>query len=109
MLGEISGHCCAQLGESCGQKCKLDVLAATQMPARAKKRCNEVEFPSYLITLLEELGFAHMQGTVFKHHHKEIYISAHIDDLLLVANKVDAEEVCAKLSENLTLKKDGPY
>jgi hypothetical protein len=50
-----------------------------------------------------------MQGTVFKHHHEEIYISAHIDDLLLVANKVDAEEVCAKLSENLTLKKGGPY
>ena len=41
------GHCRTQLGESSRWKCKFDVLAATQMFARAKECSNEMEFPSY--------------------------------------------------------------
>jgi hypothetical protein len=41
------GHCCTQLGESSRWKCKFDVLAATQMFARAKECSNEMELPSY--------------------------------------------------------------
>eukprot|EP00435_Cladocopium_sp_Y103_P043647 s2238_g12.t1 len=63
----------------------------------------------HLTQLLDELNFENMQGTIFRHREREIYISAHIDDLLLVANRADTEEIYAKLSEKLTLKKDGPY
>ena len=41
----------------------------------AATRCND-----HLTQLLEELNFTHMQGTIFRHKEKEIYISAHIDD-----------------------------
>ena len=63
----------------------------------------------HLTQLLEELNFTHMQGTIFRHREREIFISAHIDDLFLVANKEDTEKIFNKLSEKLTLKKDGPF
>ena len=46
----------------------------------------------HLTQLLEELNFVHMQRTIFWHREREIFISAHIDDLLLVANKEDTED-----------------
>ena len=60
----------------------------------------------HLTQVLDELAFTHMQGTIFRHRDKEIFISAHIDDLLLVAGRGDTEEIFSKLSEKLTLKKD---
>ena len=50
-----------------------------------------------------------MQGTIFRHQERDIFISAHIDDLLLIGNRADSEEIYEKLSKKLTLKKDGPF
>eukprot|EP00435_Cladocopium_sp_Y103_P026788 s4238_g6.t1 len=63
----------------------------------------------HLTQILGELNFSHMHGTLFRHREREIFISAHIDDLLLVASRADTEEIYGKLSQKLTLKKDGPY
>ena len=63
----------------------------------------------HLTKLLEELNFEHMQGTIFRHQERDIFISAHIDDLLLIGNRADSEEIYEKLSKKLTLKKDGPF
>eukprot|EP00435_Cladocopium_sp_Y103_P052070 s1981_g16.t1 len=53
----------------------------------------------YLTQLLDELKFENIQGTVFRHREREIYLSDHIDDLLLVANRANTEEIYTKLSE----------
>eukprot|EP00435_Cladocopium_sp_Y103_P025443 s995_g6.t1 len=63
----------------------------------------------HLTQLLEELGFVQMQGTLFRYRDRDIFLSAHIDDLLLVGSKEDAQEIFEKLSKQLSLKIDGPY
>ena len=50
-----------------------------------------------------------MQGTLFRHRERDIFLSAHIEDLLLIANEVDTKEMFEKLSRQLTLKIHGPY
>ena len=63
----------------------------------------------HLTNLLNDLNFEHMQGTLFRHRERDIFLSAHIDDLLLIASKEDTEEIYGKLSKQLSLKIDGPY
>lgn len=63
----------------------------------------------HLTSLLGELNLEHMQGTLFRHRERDIFLSAHIEDLLLIANEVDTKEMFEKLSRQLTLKIHGPY
>ena len=55
----------------------------------------------HLTELLSELNFIHMQGTSFRHRERDSFIFAHIDVLLLVASREDAEEIYAKLAKQL--------
>ena len=50
-----------------------------------------------------------MQGTLFRHREKDIFLSVHINVLLLVADKQNTDEIFEKLSKKLSLKIDGPY
>lgn len=52
----------------------------------------------HLANLLANLNFDHMQGTLFRHGERDIFPSAHIDDLVLIASKEDTEEIFEKLS-----------
>jgi hypothetical protein len=63
----------------------------------------------HLTSLLGELNLEHMQGTLFRHRERDIFLSAHIEDLLLIANEVDTKEIFKKLSRQLTLKIHDPY
>lgn len=53
----------------------------------------------HLTNLLGELNFGHMHGTLFRHRERDIFLSAHIDDPLLIANKENTEEIFEKLSK----------
>ena len=63
----------------------------------------------YLTELPGELNFEHMQGTLFRHREKDIFLSVHINVLLLVADKQNTDEIFENLSRKLSLKIDGPY
>ena len=53
----------------------------------------------HLTNLLGELNFGHMHGTLFRHRERDIFLSAHIDDPLLIANKENTEEIFEKLTK----------
>ena len=53
----------------------------------------------HLTNLLGEPNFGHMHGTLFRHRERDIFLSAHIDDPLLIANKENTEEIFEKLSK----------
>lgn len=42
----------------------------------------------HLTNLLGELNFGHMHGTFFRHRERDIFLSAHIDDPLLIAKEI---------------------
>lgn len=44
-----------------------------------------------------------------RHRERDNFLSAHIDDLLLVESREDTEEVYAKLAKQFPLKIDGPF
>ena len=48
-----------------------------------------------------------MQGTLLRHRERDVFLTAHIDDLLLVGSKEDTEEINLWQSVEATFFEDG--
>jgi len=66
------------------------------------------EWNKFFIDVCTRHGYESFQGTIFKHQTEKAFISAHIDDLLVVGSKAYIKDFYKKLSQELKLKIEGP-
>lgn len=66
------------------------------------------EWNQFFVEVCARHGFDNFQGTIFKHREQQAYISAHIDDLLVVGSKEFILGFHDELSKELKLKIEGP-
>ena len=69
----------------------------------AASECNK-----FFTEICERHHFENFQGTIFKHKKQKAYISAHIDDLLVIGTKQYINSFYKELSKELKLKIEGP-
>ena len=66
------------------------------------------EWNKFFAEICERQNFESFQGTIFKHRKQMAFISAHIDDLLIVGSKKFIKDFYQNLSKELKLKIEGP-
>ena len=66
------------------------------------------EWNKFFIDVCTRHGYESYQGTIFKHKTEKAFISAHIDDLLVVGSKAYIKDFYKKFSQELKLKIEGP-
>jgi hypothetical protein len=66
------------------------------------------EWNKFFTEICESHHFENFQGTIFKHKKQMAYISAHIDDLLVVGSKKYINSFYKELSKEQNLKIEGP-
>ena len=72
------------------------------------QRAAASEWNQFFVEVCARHGFDNFQGTIFKHREQQAYISAHIDDLLVVGSKEFILGFHGELSKELKLKIEGP-
>ena len=72
------------------------------------QRAAASEWNQFFVEVCARHGFDNFQGTIFKHREQQAYISAHIDDLLVVGSKEFILGFHEELSKELKLKIEGP-
>ena len=65
----------------------------------------------HLEAVVQSMGFVSFEAmpTVLKHGEKKIYLTIHVDDLLVIGSIFDCNWFLAELSKHLNLKSDGPF
>ena len=74
------------------------------------QRAAALEWNKHFAKLCEEYGFeAYQGGTLFRHKSCDLYLSVHIDDIVLVGTENEHRRFKEHFEKILTLKSEGPY
>ena len=62
-------------------------------------------------SVVQSMGFISFDAmpTVFRHGEKKVYLTIHVDDLLVIGSQFDCKWFLAELSQHFKLKSNGPF